>query len=57
MNSKNYRFRKNRANEYEKKLEKRKYDEICIALGLTWIGDAEKPSLQCVLCSELLANS
>lgn len=49
--------RKDSVDECEKKSKKRKYDESYIALGFTWIGDANNPSPQCVLCSEVLANS
>ena len=37
--------------------KRRKYDENDLGLGFTWIGNADCPTLQCVVCSEVLANS
>uniref|UniRef100_A0A9J8C488 Uncharacterized protein n=1 Tax=Cyprinus carpio carpio TaxID=630221 RepID=A0A9J8C488_CYPCA len=37
--------------------KKRKYSDSYIAFGFTWIGDAESPNPQCVVCGEVLANS
>jgi hypothetical protein len=35
----------------------RKYDDNYLGLGFTWIGDTDCPKPQCVVCSEVLANS
>ena len=35
----------------------RKYDENYLGLGFTWIGNTDCPKPQCVVCSEVLANS
>jgi len=37
--------------------KKRKYSDSYIGFGFTWIGDAESPNPQCVVCGEVLANS
>ena len=37
--------------------KKRKYYENYLGLGFTWIGNADCPKPQCVVCSEVLANS
>uniref|UniRef100_A0A672M114 HAT C-terminal dimerisation domain-containing protein n=1 Tax=Sinocyclocheilus grahami TaxID=75366 RepID=A0A672M114_SINGR len=37
--------------------KKRKYSDSYIAFGFTWIGDADSPNPQCVVCGEVLANS
>lgn len=37
--------------------KKRKYSDSYIAFGFTWIGDAESPNPQCVICGEILANN
>ncbi len=37
--------------------KKRKYSDSYIGFGFTWIGDAENPNPQCVVCGEVLANS
>lgn len=37
--------------------KKCKYSDSYIGFGFTWIGDAENPNPQCVVCGEVLANS
>ena len=37
--------------------ERRKYDDNYLGLGFTRIGDEDCPKPQCVVCSEVLANS
>ena len=43
--------------EHQMGKKKRKYDENYLGLGFTWIGDPDFPKPQCVVCSEVLANS
>jgi len=43
--------------EHQTGKKKRKYDENYLGLGFTWIGNADCPKPQCVVCSEVLANS
>ncbi|KAL4125866.1 hypothetical protein QTP88_010103 [Uroleucon formosanum] len=38
------------------KTKKRKYDELYLKLGFTWIGSLDEPNPQCVVCSEILSN-
>lgn len=43
--------------EHQTGKKRRKYDDNYLGLGFTWIGDTDCPKPQCVLCSEVLANS
>ena len=43
--------------EHQTGKKRRKYDENYLGLGFTWIGDTDCPKPQCVVCSEVLANS
>ena len=43
--------------EHQTGKKRRKYDDNYLGLGFTWIGDTDCPKPQCVVCSEVLANS
>lgn len=43
--------------EHQTGKKRRKYDDNYLGLGFTWIGDTDCPKPQCVLRSEVLANS